>query len=354
MEECTSISILATDDEDVKDGVDCTMTFYVCLLSKLNAQCFIWTCLLNMLREREYIMLVGVVGSFTGRLNCDKCRLELRNLVNSIGIVTEFINTSRPDQGPYIFFAGAACLVLVLALELFGRMFSSVGVGFVGHSLHVPSSAYCRYLVFWLFLFLCKISFDYQFMVKNLVETTIFIWFSSDDDYLQVSQFMIQFSYHNILYIMFLWIPAIIVFLYDAQIFYALLSVVFGSIRGFNLRIGELRSFRILRLTFKSIPKVFNKKMVSNLVEARDGKKKKKKEENQMPQRRFERISYSEGSKPLTVTSKGFSSLLENDFNHGYSELKDQPQSHRLAKEKQNSGFAMRHSQMNMTGIIYL
>ncbi|OQS06283.1 callose synthase, partial [Thraustotheca clavata] len=265
-------------------------------------------------------------GKTWGYLNCAACQLELKKLPSSLpGLIKGFIDFNRVDKGPLIFLGGAACVALVFACELFGRMFSSIGVGFVGRNLPVPFGAYCRYTCFWLFLFFCKLMFDYQFMVKNLVETTLFIWLSKSSSYLAVSHFMVQVSFHNIIYIFFLWIPAITVFLYDAQIFYAILSVIFGSVRGFNLRIGELRSFRILRLSFKSIPKVFNKKMVSNIIEAASKKKKPKKgkkgakNDEPAPERRFERVSYSEGSKPLTVTSKGFSSLLETD---SYNELK--------------------------------
>ncbi|KAJ0407828.1 hypothetical protein P43SY_008289 [Pythium insidiosum] len=162
-----------------------------------------------------------------------------------------------------------------------------------------------------------------------LVETSLFIWSANPDDYLQYSNFMIQFSFHNITYLFFLWVPAFMVFLYDAQIFYAILSVVVGSFAGFNLRIGELRSFRILRLTFKSIPGVFNKKIVPNIYEDPKKAKKKKskakkgdKEDLPMPERRFERISMSQGNKPLTVKAQKYSSLLEARDDDVYNELR--------------------------------
>ncbi|KAJ0392695.1 hypothetical protein ATCC90586_010911 [Pythium insidiosum] len=162
-----------------------------------------------------------------------------------------------------------------------------------------------------------------------LVETSLFIWSANPDDYLQYSNFMIQFSFHNIAYLFFLWVPAFMVFLYDAQIFYAILSVVVGSFAGFNLRIGELRSFRILRLTFKSIPGVFNKKIVPNIYEDPKKAKKKKskakkgdKEDLPMPERRFERISMSQGNKPLTVKAQKYSSLLEARDDDVYNELR--------------------------------
>ncbi|OQS06289.1 callose synthase [Thraustotheca clavata] len=260
-----------------------------------------------------------------GKLNCQACRLEPLYLMNSLPkLIPQFIDFGRSDKGPMIMLGGAACVALLIVWETQNRLFSSVGIGFVGRSMPVPARGYCRYLCFWILLFFCKLMFDYQFMVKSLVETTLFIWLSDPKQYLPVSQFMIQISYHNVIYLFFLWMPALIVFLYDAQIFYAILSVIFGSIRGFTLRIGELRSFRILRLTFKSIPKVFNKKIVANLIETEIKKKKKKKDDNtiEAPERHFLPISYDDGSKPLTVKAQAYSSLLEcHDNSDNYTEM---------------------------------
>ncbi|RHY33252.1 hypothetical protein DYB34_003243 [Aphanomyces astaci] len=250
-----------------------------------------------------------------GKLNCDACRLDVATLSTSLPkLLTSFLDFKRSDQGPLIFLGGCAFIALLVVWELQNRMFSCCGVGFVGRSLPVPTAAYCRYMCFWLLLFACKLAFNYQFMVKSLVETTVFIWLSDPVKYLQVSQFMIQLSYHNIVYIGFLWGPAIIVFMYDAQIFYALLSVIFGSIKGFALGIGELRSFRILRLSFKKIPKVFNKKIVSNLIDASSDRSNKKKKKTSYvdtpPQRIFETIEYSKGDRPLTIKAAVYSTLL--------------------------------------------
>ncbi|OQS00421.1 callose synthase [Thraustotheca clavata] len=265
-----------------------------------------------------------------GTLNCKMCTLELTKLPSVLPkLFGQLVNLKdRKDGGPWIMFACVGLVVLFFICELSGRLFSSVGMGFIGRSLPVPFGAYCRYFCFWLLLYIIKLIFEYQVMVKSLVETTIFIWSSKSSDYLVVSQFMLQLTYHNIIYIAFLWIPAIMVILYDAQILYLLLSVVFGSIHGFNLRIGELRSFRILRMTFKSIPKVFNKKLVPNLIEHRDKKKKKKNtKDDRPPERRFQRISYSEGSQPLTVLGQGFSSLLEHDVYHAMAGSPQESQS---------------------------
>jgi callose synthase len=268
-----------------------------------------------------------------GYLNCAKCRIDINSLLEKPTRVVDLIMGlidfgGRKDMGVKAMGGGVAFLALVCLCELQNRFFSGFGMGFVGRSLPVPMNAYCRYLCFWLFLFMVKLTFDYQFMVKNLVETSLFIWYTDKTDYLQYSNFMIQQSFHNIVYLFFLWIPAFFVFMYDAQIFYSLLSVIAGSFAGFNLRIGELRSFRILRLTFKSIPGVFNKKIVPNIYEevakAKKNNKKKKagKEDVPMPDRRFERISMSQGSKPLTVKAVKYSNLLEQRDDDVYNELR--------------------------------
>ncbi|GMF10475.1 unnamed protein product [Phytophthora lilii] len=270
-----------------------------------------------------------------GLLNCGSCQIDITSLIKKptriVTLLQGLIDFSRDDKGVMALLGGAAMIGLVCVCELQNRFFSGIGMGFVGRSMPVPMKTYCRYTCFWIVLYLCKLTFDYQFVVKTLVETTLFVYSANSTDYLKYSHFMLQFTYHNILYILFLWIPAWMVFLYDAQIFYSVLSVVYGSFAGFNLRIGELRSFRILRLTFKSIPGVFNRKLVPNIVEEKAKKNKKKKnkknknerDEMAMPLRRFERISMSQGAKPLTVKTQKYSSLLEQrDDDDVYSEMK--------------------------------
>nr|CCA22421.1 unnamed protein product [Albugo laibachii Nc14] len=270
-------------------------------------------------------------GHQDGFLNCKKCQIDINSLITDptrvVSLLMGMIDFGRKDKGPLAMLGGMAMLGLICLCELQNRFFSGIGVGFVGRSLPVPMKVYWRYLWFWVLLFSVKVWFDYQFMVKSLVETSLFIWSANKEDYLQYSHFLIQQSYHNVLYLFFLWVPSIMVFLYDAQIFYAILSVVVGSFVGFNLRIGELRSFRILRLTFKSIPGAFNRKIVPNITEALTNGKKKNKKANttelQMPLRRFERISMSQGSKPLTVKAQAYSSLLETrEGDDLYSEMR--------------------------------
>ncbi|KAI9908536.1 hypothetical protein PsorP6_004256 [Peronosclerospora sorghi] len=269
-----------------------------------------------------------------GLLNCGSCQVDITSLMKQptriVKLLTGLINFSRPDKGVMALLGGAAMIGLVCVCELQNRFFSGIGMGFVGRSMPVAMNAYCRYTCFWIVLYLCKLMFDYQFIVKTLVETTLFVYSANSTDYLKYSHFMLQFTQHNIIYIMFLWIPAWMVFLYDAQIFYSVLSVIYGSFAGFNLRIGELRSFRILRLTFKSIPGVFNRKLVPNIVEEKSQKVKNKNKKNRnerdemaMPLRRFERISMSQGAKPLTVKTQKYSSLLEQrDEEDVYNEMK--------------------------------
>ncbi|OQR84190.1 callose synthase [Achlya hypogyna] len=269
---------------------------------------------------------MGVINNNgNGKLNCNACRLDPSYALSSLTkLSSQFLDFSRTDKGPLIMLAGAGGVALLVVWELQNRLFSGVGIGFVGRSMPVPVAAYCRYVCFWLLLFVVKLVFDYQFIVSSLVQVSIFIWASDPAQYLQVSHFMLQISYHNVIYIAFLWLPAIIVVLYDAQIFYAILSVVFGSARGFSLRIGELRSFRILRITFKSIPKVFNRKIVSNLIEAAATKKKKKLADAELapPERHFLPVSYDDGSKPLTVKAQAYSSLLDgHDVSDNYTEM---------------------------------
>jgi callose synthase len=65
-----------------------------------------------------------------------------------------------------------------------------------GSKLH----CYCRYNHFGIVLYLCKLTFDYQFVVQTLVETTLFVYSADSTDYLTYAHFLLQFSFHNIRY----------------------------------------------------------------------------------------------------------------------------------------------------------
>ncbi|RHY24612.1 hypothetical protein DYB32_008842, partial [Aphanomyces invadans] len=205
-----------------------------------------------------------------GLLNCGLCNVPTVELPTRLPkLLGKMVDTTRTDMGPMVFGGGVGLVGLFLVGDILNRVVSAMSTGFVGRKMPVPCCGFVRYSCFWMVLLIVKLYFDYTFMVKNLVETSLMMWLSDSTKYLQASNFMLQATFHNIVYIAFLWLPAFIVFMYDAQIFYALFSVVVGSIRGFNLRIGELRSFRILRLAFKDIPRMFNYKLVENAMEAK-------------------------------------------------------------------------------------
>ncbi|CEG37904.1 hypothetical protein L914_13473 [Plasmopara halstedii] len=138
-----------------------------------------------------------------GKLNCEICQLDIKALITN-GKIGELIsgllsfgdgkpletgdidNPKRTDMGGLAMVGGGACLALVLACEFFNKISSRIASGYVGRSMPVPMRAYCRYTCFWLLLFACKLTFDYQYMIKALVETTLFIWYAKEDDYLPI------------------------------------------------------------------------------------------------------------------------------------------------------------------------
>ncbi len=168
-----------------------------------------------------------------GRLNCEVCQLDLKSLIKN-GKVGDLIAgllavgdgkpiilptsgegddrtvdvsdvpTKRQDTGALGMFLGGACVALVLVCELVNKVTSGMASGYVGRSMPVPMKAWINYSCFWIFLLFVKLTFDYQFMVKGLVETSLFIWYAREDDYLKYSNFMMQITFHNIAYILFL------------------------------------------------------------------------------------------------------------------------------------------------------
>ncbi|OQS04134.1 callose synthase [Thraustotheca clavata] len=271
-------------------------------------------CLPNWYKNARNVIIKGGKG----QLNCQACQWSLTSLSSTFPIfLGKVLDFSRPDLGPLLLLGAGSLIGLAIFWQLQNRLFSGIGIGYVGRSLYVPFMVQCRYTCFWIFLFIIKLWFDYRFMIKSLVETSLFVYVSDPEEYLKVAYFMLQIPIYNYLYIFFLWLPTFLVFMYDAQIFYAVFSVFYGSVAGFNLKIGELRSFSVLRLSFGSIPKMFNRKMVANLIEPPKDKSKKKMDKSDEPmmppERQFLSISNDNGLSPLKVKTTAYSSLLEQD-----------------------------------------
>lgn len=132
---------------------------------------------------------------------------------------------------------------------------------YVGRGLFERFSDYCRYVLFWLVILICKFTFAYFVQIKPLVEPTKVI----------IDLPSLQYSWHdfvsknnkNALTIVSLWAPVVAIYLMDIHIWYTLLSAIIGGVMGARARLGEIRTIEMVHKRFESFPEAFFKNLVS-------------------------------------------------------------------------------------------
>nr|XP_048330411.1 callose synthase 10 isoform X2 [Ziziphus jujuba var. spinosa] len=132
---------------------------------------------------------------------------------------------------------------------------------YVGRGLFERINDYCRYVLFWLVIFICKFLFAYFLQIKPLVEPTNII---ADLPSVKYSWHdLISKNNNNFLTIASLWAPVLAIYLMDIHIFYTLLSAIIGGVMGARARLGEIRSIEMVHKRFESFPEAFVKNLVS-------------------------------------------------------------------------------------------
>lgn len=138
---------------------------------------------------------------------------------------------------------------------------------YVGRGLYESLGDYCRYVLYWLVIFICKFTFAYFLQIKPLVEPTQII----------IGLRFLTYSWHdlvskhnnNALAVASLWAPVVAIYLMDIHIWYTLLSAIVGGVMGARGRLGEIRSIEMLHRRFESFPEAFVKNLVSSETKRR-------------------------------------------------------------------------------------
>ncbi|KAM3751890.1 hypothetical protein ACB098_04G145700 [Castanea mollissima] len=138
---------------------------------------------------------------------------------------------------------------------------------YVGRGLFERMSDYCRYVAFWLVIFICKFTFAYFLQIKPLVKPTRLIRTLSNLEYSWHD--LISENNNNVLTIASLWAPVVAIYLMDIHIWYTLLSAVVGGIKGARARLGEIRSIEMVHKRFESFPEALVKNLVSSQAQAK-------------------------------------------------------------------------------------
>ncbi|KAH8486791.1 hypothetical protein H0E87_025699 [Populus deltoides] len=131
---------------------------------------------------------------------------------------------------------------------------------YVGRGLFEKMSDYCRYVLYWLVIFVCKFTFAYFLQIRPLVKPTNTIRALPSLPYSWHD--FISKNNNNVLTIASLWAPVAAIYIMDIHIWYTILSAVVGGVMGARARLGEIRSIEMVHKRFESFPAAF----VNNLV----------------------------------------------------------------------------------------
>ncbi|KAH7287599.1 hypothetical protein KP509_32G064600 [Ceratopteris richardii] len=133
---------------------------------------------------------------------------------------------------------------------------------YVGRGMHESPIVLLKYTLFWILLLTCKFLFSYYVEIKPLVQPTKDLMNAKKPGWYKM--FPTGDDHTGIIFA--IWVPIILVYFMDTQIWYAIWLTIFGGINGALSRIGEVRTVEMLESRFRSLSGAFN----ANLVNSRN------------------------------------------------------------------------------------
>ncbi|KAJ3695240.1 hypothetical protein LUZ60_000617 [Juncus effusus] len=118
---------------------------------------------------------------------------------------------------------------------------------FIGRGLREGLVDNVKYSVFWVSLLVVKFTFSYFLQIRPMVGPTKAILKIGKVDY-HWHEF---FTHTNRFAVVILWVPVVLIYLMDIQIWYAIFSSLAGALVGLFSHLGEIRSVGQLRLRFQ-------------------------------------------------------------------------------------------------------
>ncbi|CAL9780103.1 unnamed protein product [Musa acuminata subsp. burmannicoides] len=118
---------------------------------------------------------------------------------------------------------------------------------FIGRGLREGLLDNLKYAIFWIALLSAKFSFSYFLQIKPMVAPTKAMLELRNIEY-EWHEF---FSRTNRFGVVILWLPVILIYLMDIQIWYSIFSSFVGALVGLFSHLGEIRDVQQLRLRFQ-------------------------------------------------------------------------------------------------------
>lgn len=132
---------------------------------------------------------------------------------------------------------------------------------YIGRHMGQTWGSFFLYGLFWMIIFVLKFLFNLQLMIKPLIGPTVEIYDIQVSE-AQLKNGIIE-SKHNIAYLIAMWGPVFLVYLYDSQIWLAIMQSVVGAYIGIRLRIGHSSRIPEFVKRLKAAPNLFDDKVVS-------------------------------------------------------------------------------------------
>lgn len=126
---------------------------------------------------------------------------------------------------------------------------------YVGRGMYERTTDFIKYMVFWLVVLGAKFAFAYFLLIRPLVKPTKDIIKMDIQEYSWHD--FISKNNHNALTIATLWAPVFIIYLFDAHLFYTVISAIWGFLLGARDRLGEIRSLDAMHKLFERFPEAF-------------------------------------------------------------------------------------------------
>ena len=131
---------------------------------------------------------------------------------------------------------------------------------YVGRSVHEREGLTYKYQLFWLSLLSLKLYLSYHFQVAPLIAPSVRILYIAGE----VPVIRRWQSIADTLVLFVLWVPFILVYMFDTGIWFSVWQAGAGVVVGMMDRIGEIRSFTALVSVFLSLPQQFDAKFMGN------------------------------------------------------------------------------------------
>ncbi|RLN48976.1 hypothetical protein BBJ29_004086 [Phytophthora kernoviae] len=132
---------------------------------------------------------------------------------------------------------------------------------YIGRTMGQSWGDFVGYGLFWTIIFVFKLLFNLQLMVKPLIGPSVEIY-SVDVSSAQLENGIIE-SKHNIAFLCAIWAPVFLVYIYDSQIWLAIAQALVGAIIGFRLKIGHSSRIQEFVKRLHQAPSLFDEKIVS-------------------------------------------------------------------------------------------